>query len=342
MTETHDASTAVPSGEDGRQAVPDPGLGGVRLSDRTLRHLRLVPSLLDFASNAWRSNPVDICSGRNWAGSIMVLTDQPEYDRWPWLDDQEVVDGDVERALGEILADTCEVMTPPSARGSPLRHGSTGADGVRRRPVSPQAGSWRSSGTRLTARSSPAWTGLCCRRSRTISNAPISVAGTPGSASFRRMSWVSTPQTRAVASRLVRQEDDRLAPWMRSVTALMGGPDPYRDRRLPAQEFAGCGLSEAVDAVITMACEAMLPVSPDRSCLDPDHPEPLAYDVALACCGRIHAVVQHSPAGPIVTVFDDATPMVKNGPSAKEVVTDLTGRSDADAAAPGEASARTV
>src|ERR1700728_2918727 len=105
MTETHDASTAVPSDKDARQPVPDPGLGGVRLSARTLRHLRPVPSLLDLASNTWRSNPVDIGRGRNWAGSIMVLTDQPEYDRWPRLDDQVVVDGDVEGALGKILAD---------------------------------------------------------------------------------------------------------------------------------------------------------------------------------------------------------------------------------------------
>jgi hypothetical protein len=318
MTVTHDALTAVPSGEKGRQPVPVPGPGGVRLSDRTLRHLRLVPSLLDFAAGAWRSNPVDICRGRNWAGSIMVITDQPEYDRWPWLDDQVVVDGDVEDALGKILADTCEVMTPPlpedprcdTDRPEPmeydvaLSHRGRILAVVRHSPLGPVV-------SRLDRAALPS--------EQDHVDAPISVAGTPGSASFRRMSWVSTPQTRAVASRLVRQKDDRLAPWMWSVMALMGGQDPYRDRRLPAQEFSGCGLSEAVDAVITMACEAMLPVSPDRSCLDPDHPEPLAYDVALACCGRIHAVVQHSPAGPIVTVFDDATPMMKNGPSAEEV-----------------------
>ncbi len=317
MTETHDALTSVPSGEDGRQAVPDHGLGGVRPSARTLRHLRLVPSLLDLASNTWRSNPVDIWSGRNWAGSIMVLTDQPEYDRWPWLDDQEVVDGDVERALGEILADTCEVMTPPLPE-------DPRCDTDRPEPMEYDVALSHRGRILAVVRHSPH--GLVVTRLDEAAlpseqdhvDAPTSVAGTPGSASFRRMSWVSTPETRAVASRLLRQEDDRLAPWMWSVMALMGGQDPYRDRRLPAQEFSGCGLSEAVDAVITMACEAMLPVSPDRSCIDPDHPEPLAYDVALACCGRIHAVVQHSPAGPIVTVFDDATPMVKDGPCPKE------------------------
>jgi hypothetical protein len=318
MTNDHDASIAVHSSEDVRQLLPDTGTGGVRLSDRTLRHLRLVPSLLDFAAYAWRCDPAGMRGRRNWAGSIMVLTDQPEYDPSPWLDDQDVADGDVESALVEILAASCETMTPrPSSyphynpdRPEPMEYDvalsyrSRILGVVRHSPRGPIA-------TRLD--------GAPATSEQDDVAAPIPVASAPCDAYLRQMRWVSTPQTRATASRLIRQEGNRHAPWMRSVTALIGVPDPYRDHRLPAQEFAKDGLSGALDAVITMACEAMLPVTPDRSCLDPDHPEPLAHDIAVACCGRVLAVVQNSPAGQVVTVFNDSTPMVKNGLSAEEV-----------------------
>ena len=52
----------------------------------------------------------------------------------------------------------------------------------------------------------------------------------------------------------------------------------------------------------------MLPISAGRAPLDPRHPEPLASDVALACAGRIHAVVRCSEGGPIVYRFRDLWP----------------------------------
>ena len=79
-------------------------------------------------------------------------------------------------------------------------------------------------------------------------------------------------------------------------------------RALPTEIYADPSLPEKVEVAITVACEAMMPVINDRVPIDPDHPEPLTCDVALACAGRIHAVVQCTKSGPVVIRFADLWP----------------------------------
>jgi hypothetical protein len=303
------ASTAC-SGEVLQQIAPGPGTEGkIRLGDRVLRHHRLLPTLVDVASDAWRRDPLRRGFRRQWATHMIVLTDRPYYDGAIWVDDHEVIDGDVEAALTASIAATCAMMTPtpPDDRyydpdhPEPMEYDAALAfrgrilAAVRHSPNGPTV-------TRLDqCETVPADESL---------DGTDPVPGTAGGACFRRTSWISTPQTRATASRLVRRGRDRFDTWMTSVTALMDRPDEYSDCLLPALEFADGGLPDALDAAITMACEAMLPPSQDRACLDPGRPEPLRYDVALAVCGRIYAIVQNAEPSAIVTVFTDTMDMV--------------------------------
>ena len=96
--------------------------------------------------------------------------------------------------------------------------------------------------------------------------------------------------------------------WIRRVTAMIDGPGPHRARTLPTQIYGDVSLPEKLEVAITVACEAMMPVIDDRVPIDPDHPEPLTCDVALACAGRIHAVVQCTKSGPVVIRFADLWP----------------------------------
>jgi len=255
----------------------------VQISEETLRHRRVLPDLVASLRNTWHREPRERRAVHTWDASVVALTDPPDYDGSDWLVVEPASDGDVESALRRLVASAVEAMTndaqPMYLDAAPALRGRILAV-VRNSPRGPVV-------TRL--------------------DAGFSGDDPRGDGDVWRTRWVSTTETRATAEGAFRSGSTHLSPWLSSVTALIDGPDMYRARRLPAQVFRDGDLEGGLAAAITLSCEAMMPSS-DRPPLDPEHPEPLDCDVALAVAGRIHAVVQWTEDGPVVCRFADLWP----------------------------------
>ncbi len=65
----------------------------------TLRHRRLLTTLVRLAIDSGRAEPRYRLPGHTWQQSVIALTDQPEYDTYEFLVDELIVDGDLETAL---------------------------------------------------------------------------------------------------------------------------------------------------------------------------------------------------------------------------------------------------
>jgi hypothetical protein len=311
MSENLIASTAVPSRGADQQATT--GADFIRRTpfiDWVLQHSRILPTLLDAAPEVVRYDPREDYDPDDWETGMVALSDRPDNFQGESIKPEEVVDDDVQATLEAMIERVCRLMItrPPVHPEYDADHHETmiydvalAYQGrilavVRHSPHGPVVVRFNdesiSSGSENQGASNP---GL----------------GVPGSPGMLRARWISTPLSRAFAAQhrprafaaqhgLPRQY--LLRSWMNSVTALVQGTRYHLDSWIPDKEYKKGGLQGALDAAITIACEAMLTQSEDR-CRGVNVPDPLERDVALASYGFIHAVVQYTPSGPIVTWF---------------------------------------
>ena len=212
--------------------------------------------------------------------------------------DELIVDGDLETVLQALTASAIRWMTSdcePMEYDAALAHNGRILSVIRNSPCGPVL-------TRLDTGSPPSYG----ESSRVESSSrPIR----PGAiTTFGGLAGSLPPRRERRRHRAFEVNGRWGGDWIRRVTAMIDGPDSYRFRALPTEIYADPSLPEKVEVAITVACEAMMPVINDRVPIDPDHPEPLTCDVALACAGRIHAVVQCTKSGPVVIRFADLWP----------------------------------
>jgi hypothetical protein len=266
-----------------------------RITRWTRRHRRLLPRLVAVAEEASHHYQNPRVERRAWDQTVVGLTDQPSYDGRSHLDDAVVAHGNLEGAVQSLISEaTAKMIGSPNPMAYDVavayRYWIVGV--VRTSPGGPVV-------TRLDTWPSPSGAGA--------GTAPASCSA-PMYGDVPRVRWVATEQSREMARDAyskARWYDGR---WMSSVATLINTRTRRNGPTLPAHVFDEGGLRAGLEAAIAVACEMMLPAEPGRAPLHPRHPESLAADVALACAGRIHAVVQRSEAGPIVTRFPDLWP----------------------------------
>ena len=127
----------------------------------------------------------------------------------------------------------------------------------------------------------------------------------PGVESQRDMSR----QEKAAAARRRRKMAKAQAAWLTRVTALVD-PEPYKSNGLCDIDVQDGDVGAALDLAIQNVIREMVPLRPDelkeiigREGIDAEELERMTHNVALACRGRILAVVQASCDGPVVTRF---------------------------------------
>jgi hypothetical protein len=262
----------------------------------THRYRRLLRYLIQLAGEAERLEPRRRHQKRTWDQSVIALIDQPEYDDFDYGQEREVVDGDVEKALQDLIDEMSMCMTGHLdflEHDAALAHRGRILAILRNSPSGPVL-------TRFDADPPPG--------GDESEDTACTATGADDENDVRRVRWVSTAETRAMAEHAFRRFSfDRYNPWLGGVAALIDAPDVASVRELPTQVY-NYPSQKNLDAAIATACEAMLPISDDRPPLDPEHPEPLRRDVALTYAGRIRALVKYSEVAPIVYRFRDLWP----------------------------------
>lgn len=268
------------------------------LDETTNRHRRLLRTLAESVWLTWHTKDTGRHPVITWEQRVRPLTDLARFDPNEWFVEVRIVDGDLEGTMQRMIAAIGEAMTGEEPRcpyDHALAHRGRILAVVRTSPDDPFF-------TRLDD-------------GPTTFDGAIRCDDAP-----RRSVWVSTPETREAAARAFLEESSRLPPWIGSVAALIDEPEHQSKWILPAQDFPGspyepappadleAGLEAALQRAILVACEAMLAPGPGRAPLDPSLPNGLTQDVALASAGRIHAVVQNAPQGPVVYRFRDLWP----------------------------------